>query len=353
VSDTNVIARIDLLRARADAGECDLVVKANVAGEARGFLYVGGNQFQGDRHSDPLLTSAVLRALAGTAGQEQTYTCVPPTTGNRIGLDRDQDGTWDRRELDCGTDPADPLSEPATPTGACGGATTTSTTSSTSSTSTSSSTPSTSTSTSTSTTFTTSTTAPAGTVTVQATSLKLSDRTGPPAIPEARRLTFKSSTRKDPPANRIVVPARGTASDPTPGGGSGGGGRLFVYNSAGAGEGVEIPLPASGWTALGTAVVPNGYQWKTTSETLGVKSVKVKDDLIAVKGGGVGFAYTLNEPSQGRMAVRLQLGTGTPWCADAPAKATGTPPSTEKTDTVDRFRGAPRTPAPAVCPPLP
>jgi DNA-binding beta-propeller fold protein YncE len=397
VADTNVIARIDLLRARADAGECDLVVKAVIGGEARGALYVGGDQFQRDRHSDPLLTSAALRALAGTAGQEQTYTCVPPATGGRIGLDRDLDGTWDRRELDCGTDPADPLSEPPTLTGACGGATTTSTSSSTSSTSTSNTTPTSSTSsstsststsnttptsststssssttttlasttstsappstsstsTSTSTTFTTSTTAPDVTVTVQSTSLKVADRTGPPAIPEARRFTFKSNTRSDPPAHRVVVPARGTVSDPTPGGATGGGAILWVYNSGNHTEGTGMPLAASGWTALGTAVVPNGYVWKAPSDTAGIQRVKIKADLIAVKGGGTFFAYTLDEPSQGRMAMRLQLGDGTPWCADSPAKLTGNPPSTASTDRVDRFQGAPKTPAPAVCPPLP
>jgi len=442
VNDTNVIARIDLLMDRADLGECDLVVKTNIAGEARGLLYVGGDQFQRDRHSDALLTASALRALAATAGQEQTYTCVPPETGTRIGLDRDLDGTWDRRELDCGTDPADPASEPTTLTGACAGGTTTSTSSSTSSTSTStsssssststvastsststsSSTSSTSTSSSTSTTSTstssstsststssstsststsnpstsstapttsstpssssssststsnpsTSSTAPTTsststststsstttippdpTVAIQSTSLKLSDRSGPPAIPEARRLTFKSSTRQDASANRVVVPARGTIADPTLGGAGGGGGRLIVYNSAGSGEAVEIALPVTGWTALGTAIVPNGYQWKSESNGDGVKTVKVKADLIAVKGGGSGFGFTLDEAQQGRIALRLQLGAGTPWCADSPAKASGNPPSTAKTDRVDRFQGAARTPAPVVCPPVP
>jgi len=190
-------------------------------------------------------------------------------------------------------------------------------------------------------------------VTVQSTSLKLSDRSGPPAIPEARKLTFKSSTRQDAPANRVVVPARGTVADPTLGGASGGGGRLVVYNSAGSGEVVELALPVTGWTAMGTALVPNGYQWKSTNAGAGVTTVKVKANLIAVKGGGSGFGFTLDEAQQGRVALRLQLGTGTPWCADSPAKTSGNPPSTEKTDRVDRFQGAARAPAPEVCPPVP
>src|SRR5262249_4570653 len=43
---------------------------------------------------------------AGTAGQELTYTCVPPGSGIRMGIDRDEDGLFDRDELDAGTDPA-------------------------------------------------------------------------------------------------------------------------------------------------------------------------------------------------------------------------------------------------------
>src|SRR6185295_1808253 len=52
-NDNNVTNRIDLLIARADAGDCDLVVKGIVTDEARGALYVGGNQFQFDRDGQP------------------------------------------------------------------------------------------------------------------------------------------------------------------------------------------------------------------------------------------------------------------------------------------------------------
>ena len=120
--------RIDLMIARAqtsfvlvdqpDARECDLVVKAVVGGEARGYLLnpVSG-QFQSDRAAEPALTDAALRAFADTPGQTLTYTCVPPGSGVRVGIDRDEDGFLDRDEIDAGSDPADPLSTPAgTPT---------------------------------------------------------------------------------------------------------------------------------------------------------------------------------------------------------------------------------------------
>lgn len=72
-----------------------------------------------------------------------------------------------------------------------------------------------------------------------------------------------------------------------------------------------------------------------------------------VKGGNASFAYTLDEPAQQRVALRLQLGTTKLLCADAPPKASGHPPSTAKYDKVDYFKAASKAPAPAACPQLP
>src|SRR5439155_1094523 len=78
-ADPTVTARVNLLIARADAGDCDLVVKGVRAGQARGWLYrPASGQFQSDRASEPLLSEASLRAQAGTVGQELTYTAVTP-----------------------------------------------------------------------------------------------------------------------------------------------------------------------------------------------------------------------------------------------------------------------------------
>jgi hypothetical protein len=104
--------RIDLLVARAAAGECDLVAKGTFAGEQRGAYRLPSGMFRSDQTSDPLTTEATVRTTAGTAGQEVTYTCVPPGSGERIGVDRDGDGFYDHDELDAGSDPADPASVP-------------------------------------------------------------------------------------------------------------------------------------------------------------------------------------------------------------------------------------------------
>ena len=105
--------RIDLLIARADAGECDLVVKGQVQGREIGFLYLGAGRFTSDRKAVPPISDALLRRLPGlTSGRELTYTCVPPGSGRRIGIDRDGDGVLDGDEEAAGSNPADPHDTP-------------------------------------------------------------------------------------------------------------------------------------------------------------------------------------------------------------------------------------------------
>jgi mono/diheme cytochrome c family protein len=121
-------ARIDLFIERADTPfvlvgepgvrECDLVVKGNVDGISRGYLFDPAlDRYQSDRALEPTLGDAALRALAASAGQELTFTCAPPGSGTRIALDRDGDSFFDRDELDFGSDPEDendtPVPEPA------------------------------------------------------------------------------------------------------------------------------------------------------------------------------------------------------------------------------------------------
>src|SRR5262245_51244951 len=77
---SGVSQRINLLEARAGLGECDLVVKGTFSGLARGWLLTGGS-YHSDRASDVPVSPATLRTNASTAGQELTYTCVPPGSG--------------------------------------------------------------------------------------------------------------------------------------------------------------------------------------------------------------------------------------------------------------------------------
>ena len=107
-----VSGRVNLLHQRADAGECDLVAKTRVFGNEAGFLYLGSGLFASDRRGQPPITAVALRTLAAGVGRPVTYTCVPSGSGERVGVDRDGDGSWDGDERMARTDPADPDSRP-------------------------------------------------------------------------------------------------------------------------------------------------------------------------------------------------------------------------------------------------
>jgi hypothetical protein len=114
-SPAAVVSRVQLFRQRADAGECDLVAKTEIFDVEAGFVYVGSGRFKSDRRARPPFNEAALRFLATRAGRPVTYTCVPPGSGERIGVDRDGDGAWDGDERDAHTDPADPGDPARTP----------------------------------------------------------------------------------------------------------------------------------------------------------------------------------------------------------------------------------------------
>jgi YVTN family beta-propeller protein len=103
-----VAPRLDLLMARAAAGDCDLTVKGVVGAEARGWYRTAAGTLQSDRAAEPAVSESALRGAALADGRALTYTCVPPGSGVRIGVDRDDDHFFDGDERDAGTDAADP-----------------------------------------------------------------------------------------------------------------------------------------------------------------------------------------------------------------------------------------------------
>tara|TARA_B100001540_G_scaffold144112_2_gene127886 strand:- start:2679 stop:5564 length:2886 start_codon:yes stop_codon:yes gene_type:complete len=107
LDNTNFLAvnpRINVLIQRANTNfdsfmlggtvkECELIVKGTVGGAERGWLYrPASNDFLSDVNTTT--TDSPLRGLVNTEGP-LTYTCVPPGSGERMGIDRDQDNHLD------------------------------------------------------------------------------------------------------------------------------------------------------------------------------------------------------------------------------------------------------------------
>jgi hypothetical protein len=139
-----------------------------------------------------------------------------------------------------------------------------------------------------------------------------------------RKLTVKLRS------NAIVPPLPGSAGDPTLGGAA-----LRIYNASGSGEQWTVGLPAEGWerTASGYRFCPKG--------TGGCVNVRARNLRVKLK--GTYLEYSLDERRQGRLAVRLTLGSGVQWCAESGARI----------DTAGRFKGARATGPVGPCPVAP
>jgi YVTN family beta-propeller protein len=101
-SDQETLSRLDMFVTRAlvtePRPECDLIVKGYIDGAARGALMLSNREFKSDKSDDATLSLAQLVELSKTPGQEMTFTCAAPLTGERLGIDRDLNGILDGDE---------------------------------------------------------------------------------------------------------------------------------------------------------------------------------------------------------------------------------------------------------------
>jgi DNA-binding beta-propeller fold protein YncE len=204
----DIIDRLNLFDARSNAGDCDVVVKGTVAGLSRGWWRQADGSFQSDRDAESEPNAASLRAKANTAGQQLTFTAVPPGSGTRMGVDRDEDGYYDRDELDSGSDPANPLSIPA------------------------------------------------GTTAV--------------LIP-AKKMLIKNKLPDDESKNKIIVlskspsittPALNSSADPRCNADPSGTVKATIeVSSTPGGQSLSVPLPCQNWKLLGSSTSPKGYKY--------------------------------------------------------------------------------------------
>ena len=89
-------ARLDLLVERGlvtePIPECDLVAHGVIGAQSRGWLMTETGDFRGDRAGDAGLSRSELLALVADPEDRLTFTCTPWGSGERIALDRDEDG---------------------------------------------------------------------------------------------------------------------------------------------------------------------------------------------------------------------------------------------------------------------
>jgi hypothetical protein len=170
--------------------------------------------------------------------------------------------------------------------------------------------------------------------------LLLKDRPGD-ATKRVLTLTLKDARIDTTPATGI---------DPVAGGAT-----LQVYAASGTGDSVCLTLPASGWSARGVAARPR-YRYRDGAfaqgpcRTATVQNGKLLSVACTAKLEPI--AYSLDEASQGAVAVRFSSG-GTSWCAlfgGRVRRDSGTdPPNAGGRGQFD----ATDAPAPATCPPPP
>jgi hypothetical protein len=114
-----------------------------------------------------------------------------------------------------------------------------------------------------------------------------------------RKVVFVS---RDP----IVVPAApGSAGDPTLNGGS-----LEVHNTAGSGESMTLALPAGNWRTRSGLYLYKEIVFNPPAQNYKIKVVVRNGQLRGLVKDEVGsvFSYTLDEPSQGSVGVRVATG---------------------------------------------
>lgn len=97
VVSTAANARLDAFLSLADAGKIELVAHTIIAGDTRGWRYIGGGLFAMDQ-AGAIESKAALLSRA-TTSRPVTFTCVVDGCGERLGLDRDRDGLRDFDEL--------------------------------------------------------------------------------------------------------------------------------------------------------------------------------------------------------------------------------------------------------------
>jgi hypothetical protein len=131
--------------------------------------------------------------------------------------------------------------------------------------------------------------------------LAVSDKSGDPT---KRRISLASTD------DALTSVSADDSSAPTVSGGF-----LDIINTA-TGEIDGFPLPAANWKGLGTPAGSAGYSYRDSRLTAGpCKTVGIKNGKrLQVRCQGAGIDFSLDEATQGAIAIRLTLGNGDRYC---------------------------------------
>lgn len=91
--DTGVLSSLSLLETRAQAGDCDLIVRGRIGGQQRSLLF-GPSGYQFDKAASGTVGRAALLAML-TGPDGAAFMGVPPGMGAALSIDHDGDGVLD------------------------------------------------------------------------------------------------------------------------------------------------------------------------------------------------------------------------------------------------------------------
>jgi hypothetical protein len=105
----NALCAAMIALADSPTSRVDLIARGVEQGLNRGWFYDRARGlFQSDRNREDIAPAALLALAAPDTAL--TFTVVPPGSGKRLGIDRDEDGYFDLTEVETGFDPANPYS---------------------------------------------------------------------------------------------------------------------------------------------------------------------------------------------------------------------------------------------------